>query len=467
MRKLIPLVLLLALPVGLSAQTSRATATPRPKLIPKTSFDGPALQLDFPELYIGVAEYDEGPTGATVFYFPKKVMAVVDVRGGAPGTTYTDGLRLGYGGRWVDAISFAGGSAYGLEAAAGASAEIHAMRENAGDWENIVIVPGAIIFDLGARRFNSIYPDKELGRAAVRAARPGRFPLGARGAGRFAMQGSYFGDFEYRQHSGQGGAFRQAGPTKIAVFTVVNSLGAVVDRKGEVARCYNGAGSGGCGSIADYLKQALERKLPANASSPAAAPESGGLTGNTTITLVVTNQKLSYWELQRLAVQVHTSMARAIQPFHTQRDGDTLFAVTTEEVENPQLASADLGVLASETAWDAVLSSVPPLVPAEGKVVPVDPKVYDAYVGRYEFGPEAVLTVTRDGNRLLVEATGKSPVYSFRVKQKEELFPTSATDFFSRNRRGDRLRFIKDGGNKVTGLTLNPGRWGLPARKVQ
>src|ERR1700756_5080110 len=32
---------------------------------------------------------------------------------------------------------------------------------------------------------------------------------------------------------------------------------------------------------------------------------------------------------QRLAIETHASMARAIQPFHTSRDGDTLFAVTT------------------------------------------------------------------------------------------------------------------------------------------
>jgi hypothetical protein len=202
-------------------------------------------------------------------------------------------------------------------------------------------------------------------------------------------------------------------------------------------------------------------------SSLPITPETGGYTNNTTITLVVTNQKMSYWELQRLGVQVHTSMARAIQPFHTQRDGDALFAVTTEEVENPNLGTADLGVFASEVAWDAVLSSVPTLAPAESKVAAIDQRMYDAYVGLYEFGRDAVLTITRDGNRLLVEATGKSPVYSFRVNGKEEIFPTSETDFFSRNRRGDRLRFIKDGSNKVTGLTLNPGRWALDARKVQ
>ena len=52
-------------------------------------------------------------------------------------------------------------------------------------------------------------------------------------------------------------------------------------------------------------------------------------------------------------------MARAIQPFHTFGDGDVLFATTTGEVENPHLNLTDLGVLASELAWDAVLSCLP------------------------------------------------------------------------------------------------------------
>ena len=77
------------------------------------------------------------------------------------------------------------------------------------------------------------------------------------------------------------------------------------------------------------------------------------------MTLVATNQALDRWSLQQLARQVHASMARAIQPFHTLYDGDVLYAVTTGEVENAALDPVALGVLASELAWDAVLSIVP------------------------------------------------------------------------------------------------------------
>lgn len=62
--------------------------------VPVTTIDGLALSFDFPAVRIGVAEYDEGPTGATVFHFAKPVLAAVDVRGGAPATINTDTLRL-------------------------------------------------------------------------------------------------------------------------------------------------------------------------------------------------------------------------------------------------------------------------------------------------------------------------------------------------------------------------------------
>ena len=53
-------------------------------------------------------------------------------------------------------------------------------------------------------------------------------------------------------------------------------------------------------------------------------------------------------------------MGRAIHPFQMLGDGDVLFAATTAEVENPRLPLNTLAVLASELAYDAVLSSIQP-----------------------------------------------------------------------------------------------------------
>lgn len=349
MPSLLKAALLAAGLASLACANETATAlTQRPEI----SLRGGTLEFDFPALHIGIAEYPEGPTGTTVFYFPDKAKIAVDARGGAPGTMNTDYLRLGYDRKVMDAVVFAGGSWYGLSAGTGVAEGIKEMRSNAGAWAGIAGVVSGIIFDLGERRDNTITPDAALGKAALKAARPGRFPLGAQGAGRMAMQGAYFargGDWPGWPRSGQGGAFRQIGDTKIAVFTVVNAMGTIVDRQGRVVRCGQDGPTHDCGKISDLLAS----------GSPRAHTTPPGASKNTTISLVVTNQKLVFADLERLAIHVHTSMARAIQPFATESDGDVLYAATTDEIENVDLSPLDLGVIAAEVAWDAVLSSVP------------------------------------------------------------------------------------------------------------
>jgi L-aminopeptidase/D-esterase-like protein len=274
-----------------------------------------------------------------VFHFPDGASVQTDIRGGSPGT-------FGGGYEWVNAICLAGGSLYGLEAVSGVAAELFARREYRTGWLDIPLVAGAIIFDYGPRD-NAVYPDKELGRAALRAARAGRFPLGAHGAGRSATAGKTFG-LDEREQAGQGAAFRRVGGARIAVFTVVNAVGAIVDRNGTVVLGHLDAATG------------RRRPLVAGAEERLAA----GLAvhpppGNTTLTVVVTDVKLDARLLRTLGRQVHASMARAIQPFHALVDGDVLYAVSTNASESTVLDSIGLGVVASELAWDAVLSAVP------------------------------------------------------------------------------------------------------------
>jgi L-aminopeptidase/D-esterase-like protein len=307
------------------------------------------LELDFPDLHIGVAEYEEGPTGATVFYLPGGAMGAVDARGGAAATVNTERLRLGHERPTVRAMVFAGGASYGLEAAAGVMAELLARDRQATHWERVPTVAGAVVYDF-RHRSNAIYPDKDLGRAALAAARPGRFPLGARGAGRSVHVGKLFGP-RYMESAGQGGGFRQIGRVKVAVFTVVNAVGAIVDRQGRVVRGNRAPESGLRTSFAaDLLNGTAELKRHLE-TAPAPPPE------NTTLTLLVINRRMRHLELERLAIQTHTSMARAIQPFQTEHDGDVLFAVSTGEVEDADVSAQDLALHAGEVAWDAVLSS--------------------------------------------------------------------------------------------------------------
>src|SRR5918996_2026547 len=241
-------------------------------LVPRTELGGRELTFELAGLEIGCAEYEEGPTGCTVLHLPAGAAVQVDVRGGSPGT-------LGAQYEWVHAICLAGGSLYGLEAATGVAAELFARREYATGWMDIPLVAGAIVFDYG-RRDNGIYPDKELGRSALRAARPGAFPLGRRGAGRAASVGKTF-DYVGVEWAGQGGAFRVVGETRIAVFTVVNAVGAVVDRDGTVVRGHLDEETG----ERHALVPRIEERLTAGVPTP---PQPG----NTALTVVVTNAQL-------------------------------------------------------------------------------------------------------------------------------------------------------------------------------
>jgi 6-aminohexanoate-oligomer endohydrolase len=305
----------------------------RVKLVPQSKVSGSQFMFDFSAVHIGIAEYREGPTGCTVFYFPNGATTACDIRGGLPGT-----IMAGDG--YTDAICFAGGSVCGLEAATGVTAELFARRHYSIDY--LPVVRGAIIFDYA--RDNRIYPDKALGRMALKTAHTGSFPLGRRGAGCSANVGAGL-DFQQAESAGQGGAWRQIGATKIAVFTVVNAIGAIINRTGEVVRGH-------------LDRRTNTRRSLATQVEAASGIETDHPTRNSTLTVVITNQKLEPQQLTQLGRQVHSSLARAIQPFHTGLDGDTLFAVTTSEIENPHLPIPALGVVASELAWDAVLSCI-------------------------------------------------------------------------------------------------------------
>src|SRR5215211_4377711 len=207
-----------------------AAGTPSPQ-----SPTGRVLDFDFPGLAIGVAAYPNIPTGCTVFnfdvgMFPSGVMLELDVRGGAP---WQSGAY-----DTVNAISLAGGSVYGLEVASGVADELFAQ----GGYRDLVAVSGAVIYDVSVVeepdgfRSKGIYLDKALGQEAVRALKPGQFPLGNQGAGSGAYVGQWANWPFARERGGQGGAFRQIGAIKVAVFTVVNALGVIVDRQGQVVR---------------------------------------------------------------------------------------------------------------------------------------------------------------------------------------------------------------------------------------
>ena len=86
------------------------------------------------------------------------------------------------------------------------------------------------------------------------------------------------------------------------------------------------------------------------------------------------------------------------------------------------------------------------LKPEEPKRASLNPAVLDAYVGRYELEPGYVLSITKDRDRLMVQAP-EVPKY--------ELIPESDTKFFVDVQEGW-ITFVKNGDGKVTHLMIQP-----------
>jgi len=93
----------------------------------------------------------------------------------------------------------------------------------------------------------------------------------------------------------------------------------------------------------------------------------------------------------------------------------------------------------------------------EGKEIKVDPSIFDAYVGEYEIQPGFVLVVTKEGDKLMGQATGQSKI---------ELEPVSETEFVAPSVRAN-ITFKKDASGKVTSLNLKQGGADIEAKKIK
>src|SRR6516164_588209 len=182
------------------------------------------LITDVPGILIGQAEDQSGVTGTTVVLAEASAVASVDVRGGAPGSRETELLAPGTLVNRIDAIVLSGGSAFGLDAAAGVMDGLLEMGRGFTVGSALVpIVPAAILFDLGfpnRRAWIGEPPYRALGRRAVAAAAKD-FALGNTGAGLGATAG--------RLKGGIGSAsLVLAGGAIVGAIVAVNSWGATV-----------------------------------------------------------------------------------------------------------------------------------------------------------------------------------------------------------------------------------------------
>jgi len=96
-----------------------------------------------------------------------------------------------------------------------------------------------------------------------------------------------------------------------------------------------------------------------------------------------------------------------------------------------------------------------PAPPKTRKTVNVPTPILDAYVGEYELAPTFSIVVTREGNGLVIQATGQS---------KFPVLAESETEFFL-TAVDAQITFVRDASGKVTGLVLHQNGRDTPGRR--
>lgn len=254
-----------------------------------------------PGVAVGHATDEQAATGVTVLTFPEPNVAVVDVRGGAPGTRETDALSTAIKPVTVNALMFSGGSAFGLAAAAGVSDEIEKEGRGAPTPVGPVpIVPAAIVFDLMTgdppRR-----PGPEDGAAAYRARSTAPVALGRVGAGAGTTVAGWRGPDAVR-FAGIGSAAVTIEGATVGALVVLNAVGDIFSLEGA--------------SLTGGEHASLEMAV-------------GPQPPNTTLVCVATDAGITDRnELRRVAIRAHDAMGACIRPTHTRYDGDSAFVVS-------------------------------------------------------------------------------------------------------------------------------------------
>ena len=296
-----------------------------------------------PGIKVGQVTRTERPTGCTVILAEAGVVAGVDVRGSAPGTIETDLLNPVNLVQQVHAVFLSGGSAFGLDVAAGVRKYLYERKIG---FETraarVPIVPGAILYDLGVGNRPDIWPTADCGYRAAADASSGAIAEGNVGAGAGATIGKMGGGGAMKGGLGTASISVSAGSETLIVGAIVavNAVGDVVDPR-------NGAIIAGV-RTPDGKGLADARRLLRTGGGTAIRPGQ-----NTTIGVVATNARLTKAQATKVAQMAHDGLARAIYPAHTMGDGDAIFALATGAVENDEVSR--IGALAAEAMAEAIV----------------------------------------------------------------------------------------------------------------
>ena len=308
-----------------------------------------------PGVLVGHHTLTQRPTGCTVIVAENGAVGGVDVRGGAPGTRETELLDPVNLVETVNAIVLSGGSAFGLDAAAGA---VRWLEEHGHGYDTgvakVPIVPAAILFDLGVGDA-SIRPGADCGYKAAEAASSAPVVEGNVGAGAGATIGKLAG----RGRAMKGGLgsedLRFEDGLVVAALAAVNAVGSVIDpaNGSVVAGVRSEDGSRILHPTSTLLDGGLDGRLDDASDGPSPVE-------STTLVVVATNARLTKAQATKIAQMAHDGLARTIVPVHSPFDGDIVFVLGTGSW-SPESETVDvlrLGSLAAEATAQAVLRAV-------------------------------------------------------------------------------------------------------------
>jgi serine-type D-Ala-D-Ala carboxypeptidase/endopeptidase len=98
-----------------------------------------------------------------------------------------------------------------------------------------------------------------------------------------------------------------------------------------------------------------------------------------------------------------------------------------------------------------------PAAPKERKEIAIDPAILGRYAGRYQLAPAFILTITREGDKLFVQASGQPKI---------EMFAESERDFFLKAVDAQ-LTFVVDATGRATKVILHQNARDQEAARIE
>ena len=308
---------------------------------------------------IGHAQNEEAMTGVTAVVFNGKAVAGVEISGGGPASRETPLLDPKMACESINCLILSGGSAFGLEAGAGAARylEEKGIGFDTG-YAKVPLVCQSCIYDLSIGS-SKVRPDVSMGYDACKNACEAEVIDNSQGLVGVGM-GATVGKLKTMRNSmksGLGIYGLQLGELKVIAMVAVNSLGDIYEYE---------TGEKIAGMLNDKRTDYEDCELTMYKMAMAAVDKNSqdmiwngenkdGYTANTTIGAIITNGDFSKADMNKIAKMATNAYSKCIKPVATTADGDTIYAISVGDVKCDINA---VGTLATRAMSGAIKNAI-------------------------------------------------------------------------------------------------------------